>query len=142
MAMRKPEHILSPKIEVNGGRKTPAFIVSGNGSRIILLRNVYSVKTSDCSLAPLSPWVRSCRLGSWTNPLDWRFCCLWREHRARKNPAPMTSQTAVDSVCLLYKQSRKTSISSGYYLGQVRRWQLSQPFNRVIWRKGQSRSHR
>lgn len=59
MAMRKPEHNLSPKIEVNGGKKqtrktTKAFIVSGNGSKSILLRNVYSVKRVTAPLAPLS----------------------------------------------------------------------------------------
>lgn len=61
MAMRKPEHNLSPKIEVNGGKKqthktTKAFIVSGNGSKSILLRNVYSVKRAT------APWLLSLAL--------------------------------------------------------------------------------
>lgn len=91
MAMREPEHILSPKTEVNGGRKTPAFLVSGNGSRSILLRNVYSVKKSDCSLAPLS--LPGSEVAGWAarQPPWTRGFAAWREHRARKNPAPMTS---------------------------------------------------
>lgn len=65
-----------------GGKKqtrktTKAFIVSGNGSKSILLRNVYSVKRVT------APWLLSRALAQklqagrpTKTPLDWRFCCL------------------------------------------------------------------
>lgn len=143
MAMRKPEHNLSPKIEVNGGKKTnpqnyKSIYSFWKWVKEYTLEKCLFSKKSDCPLAPLSRpgsevagWAA--RQPPWTGGFF-----AWRERRAWKNPAPVTSQTATESICLLYTQSRKTCISSWYYLGQVRKWQLSQPFNRAIWRQGQA----
>lgn len=144
MAMRKPEHNLSPKIEVNGGKKTnpqnyKSIYSFWKWVKEYTLEKCLFSKKSDCPPgSSLAPWLRSCRLGGQPKPPWTGGFAAWRELRAWKNLAPVTSQTATESICLLYTPSRKTCISSWYYLGQVRKWQLSQPCNRAIWRQGQA----
>ena len=96
MAMRKPEHNLSPKIEVNGVKKTNPQNYKSIYSfwkwveEYTLGKCLFS-KNSDCSLAPLfhpgsevAGWAA--RQPPWTGGF-----AAWRELRAWKNLAPVTS---------------------------------------------------
>ena len=75
MSMRGAWYILSPKAEIKLSKKKSAFTVSGNRSKSMFLRNVYSVKKSGCSLAPLSLWLRRFTLGERASQVDWKLYC-------------------------------------------------------------------